>query len=132
MDRHLKDMRDLLGTDVLTTYYHLIRAGKPMRVYELAEASGLSKATISRNLRRLEEYGWAEKNGLRFRAVKDVLYKAFRDEQAVLVRDSIVKVDKTTELLEAVLRDTEAGRLKLPRHLLVRLHATLERILSEG
>ena len=132
MDRHLRELRELLGTDVLTTYYYLVRAGKPVRVYELVELSGLSKATVSRNLKRLEEHGWAERDGLRFRAVKDVLYKAFRDEQAVLVRDSTVKVDKTAELLEAVLRDAEAGRLELPRHLLVRLHAALERILSEG
>ena len=132
MDGHLKELRALLGTDILTTYYYLVRAGRPVRVYELVELSGLSKATVSRNLKRLEEHGWAERYGLKFRAVKDVLYKAFRDEQAVLVRDSTVKVDKTAELLEAVLRDAEAGRLELPRHLLVRLHAALERILSEG
>ena len=132
MDRHLKELRDLLGTDVLATYYYLVRAGRPVRVYELVEVSGLSKATVSRNLKRLEEHGWVERDGLRFRAVKDVLYKAFRDEQAVLVRDSTLKADRTAELLEAVLRDAEAGRLDLPRHLLVRLHAALERILSEG
>ncbi|NPA77055.1 MAG: helix-turn-helix domain-containing protein [Candidatus Diapherotrites archaeon] len=133
MDKHMKELRDLLGTDVLATYYHLVRAGKQLRLYELSELSGIPKPTVSRNLQRLYAAGWVEKDGYKYRAVKDVLYKAFRDEQAVLVRDSIAAGnDMTAELLEAILRDAEAGRLDLPRYVLVRLHAALERILSEG
>ena len=132
MDSKLTEISGLIGTDVLTTYYYLMRASRPVRVHELAKYSGLSKATVSRNLQRLVAKGWAERDGYRFRAVKDVLYKVYRDEQAVLVRDAVVDGGKTAELLESVLKDLEQGRVDLPRSLLVRIHAALERVLSEG
>jgi len=126
-DPNLEKLKELLGTTVLITYFHLLENG-PSKISELAKKSGLNKGTIKKNLDRLMKAGFVKKEGQRYIPVKEMIIKLTKSERFMVIRDINYEEDatKTIDLLLHALESDDIRRFK--KYKLFKLYLKLKKM----